>query len=137
MYNVMIARHTPEIFSWIWKPACQVKHKFFFWMVLLDRLNRRNLLARKNFNLPSYSCATLQCSQEETLIHLFWDCTFAMKCWDYICPQITLHLSVMDAFYDVKNKLNVPFAMEIIITIVWRLWIVRNNKCFKNQVPIF
>jgi hypothetical protein len=47
------------------------------------------------------------------------------------------YLSVMDAFYDVKNKLNVPFAMEIIIAAAWGLWIVRNNKIFKNQVPIF
>jgi hypothetical protein len=106
-------------------------------MVLLDGLNTRNLSARKNFNLPSYSCATLQCSQEETLIHLFWDCTFAMKCWDYICPQRTLHLSVMDAFYDVKNKLNVSFAMEIIIAAAWRIWILRNTNIFKNQLPTF
>jgi hypothetical protein len=121
-YNVMIGqRHTPEIFSWIWKSACQAKHKFFLWMVLLDRLNTRNLLARKNFNLPSYTCATLQCSQEETSIHLFWECPFAMKCWYYICPQRALHLSVMDAFYDVGNKLNVPFAMEIIIAAAWGL----------------
>jgi hypothetical protein len=109
-------RHTPEIFSWIWKFACQAKHKFFFCMVLLDRLNTRNFLARKNFNLPSYNCDTLQCSHKETLIHLFWECPFATESWDYICSQRTLHLSIMDAFYDVKNKRNVPFAMEIIIT---------------------
>jgi hypothetical protein len=71
-YNVMIGqRHMPEIFSWIWKSACQAKYKFFFWMVLLDRLNTRNFLARKLFNIPSYNCATLQCSQAKTLIHMF------------------------------------------------------------------
>jgi thiosulfate reductase cytochrome b subunit len=43
----------------------------------------------------------------------------------------------MDAFYDVKNKLNVPFAMEIIILAPWVIWIVRNNKNFKNQRPSF
>lgn len=43
----------------------------------------------------------------------------------------------MDAFYDVRNKLNVPFAMEIIIAAAWGLWIVRNNKIFKNQLPTF
>jgi hypothetical protein len=80
-YNVIIRqRHTPEIFSWIWKSSCQAKHKFLFWLLLLDRLNTRNLLARKIINLPSYSCATLQCNQEETLDHLLWNCPFAELC---------------------------------------------------------
>jgi hypothetical protein len=91
----------------------------------------------KELNIPSYNCAKLQCSEEETLIHLLWECPFAMECWDYIFPQRTLHLSIMDAFYDVKNKLNVPFAMAIIIAAAWGLWIIRNNKIFKNQEPIF
>jgi hypothetical protein len=137
-YNVMIGRRrTPEIFSWVWKSSCRAKHNFFFWLLLLDRLNTRNLLARKFFNLPSYLCATLQCNQEETLVHLFWTCPFAELCWNYICPQRTLHLSVIDAFYDVNNKLNVLFSMEIIISAAWGIWIVRNNKIFKNQTPIF
>jgi hypothetical protein len=38
----------------------------------------------------------------------------------------------MDALYDVKNKLRMPFAMEIIIAAAWGIWIVRNNKIFKN-----
>jgi hypothetical protein len=43
----------------------------------------------------------------------------------------------MDAFYDVKNKLNVSFAMEIIIVAAWGIWILRNTKIFKNQLPTF
>ena len=83
-------------FKWIWESSCQAKHKFFFWLLLLDRLNTRNLLARKNFNLQSYLCATLQCPREETLIHLFWTCPFAAQCWDYVCPQRTRNLSVIE-----------------------------------------
>jgi hypothetical protein len=80
-YNIMIeVRHTPEIFSWIWKSSCQAKNKFFFWLLLLDRLNTRNLLTIKNFTLPSYSCTTLQCNEEETLVHLFWTCPFVELC---------------------------------------------------------
>jgi hypothetical protein len=35
----------------------------------------------------------------------------------------------MDAFYNIKTKLNVPFAMEIIIS-ANKIWIIRNNKIF-------
>jgi hypothetical protein len=48
-------------FSWVWSSSCQAKHKFFFWLLLLDRLNTRNLLGRKKFQLQSYNCVTLSC----------------------------------------------------------------------------
>jgi hypothetical protein len=43
----------------------------------------------------------------------------------------------MDAFYDIKTKMNVPFAMEIIISAAWGICIVRNRKNFKKQRPSF
>jgi hypothetical protein len=36
-------------FSWVWSSSCQAKHKFFFWFLLLDRLNTRNMLCGKKF----------------------------------------------------------------------------------------
>ena len=80
-YKVMIGSQ-PVLphFSLIWNSSCQAKHKVFFWLLLHDRLNTRNLLRRKTFHLPSYNCATLQCNQEETLMHLFWSCPFAERC---------------------------------------------------------
>jgi hypothetical protein len=44
-YNVMSGTQpAPPHFSWIWKSSCQAKHKFFFWLLLLDILNTTNLL---------------------------------------------------------------------------------------------
>ena len=127
----------PPHFCWIWESSCQSKHKFFFWLLLQDRLNTRNLLGRKNFQLPSYFCAIAECAQEETLAHLFWACPFAQECWDYVCPSRTRNLSVFEAFQDLKDKLKVPFFMEISILAAWGIWMVRNNKNFKQQRPSF
>jgi hypothetical protein len=46
------------IFQWMWKSCVMDKHKFFFWLLLRDRLNTRGLLRRKKwtFNI------TLVCS---------------------------------------------------------------------------
>jgi hypothetical protein len=41
----------------------------------------------------------------------------------------------MEAFADLKGKLKVPFFMEIIILAAWGIWIIRNNKIFKNSHP--
>ena len=87
--------------------------------------------------LQSYSCATLNCQQEETLFHLFWSCPFAAECWDSICPQRSRNLSVLEAFTDIKEKIQKPFAMDIIILAAWSIWIIRNNKVFKNERPSF
>ena len=124
-------------FRWLWKSSCQAKHKFFFWLLLHDRLNTRNLLSRKRFHIPSFNCAILQCNQEETLMHLFWTCPFASQCWDYVCPQRSRGLSVHEAFLDLKTKLKVPFFMEIMVLAAWGIWIVRNNKIFEGCQPSF
>ena len=42
-----------------------------------------NLLVWKKFYLETYNRDTLECAQEETLIHLFWTCPSA-QCWDFI-----------------------------------------------------
>lgn len=44
-YNVLIGSGpTPPHFKWVCGSSCQSKHKVFFWLLLQDRLNTRNLL---------------------------------------------------------------------------------------------
>ena len=137
-YKVLIGhKQTLPHFSWIWKSSCQPKHKVFFWMLLHDRVNTRNLLRRKNFVLEAYNCAVRDCYQEETPQHLFSGCPFAIRCWDFICPSRTPNLSVLEAFQDLKDKLRYPFSMEFIILGSWAIWISRNNKIFDNISPSF
>jgi hypothetical protein len=87
--------------------------------------------------LQSYNCATLNCQQEETLLHLFWECPFAVKCWDFICPHRTQGLNTLDSISNIKTKLNLPFSMEIIVLAAWSIWILRNEKIFNNVQPLF
>jgi hypothetical protein len=37
----------------------------------------------------------------------------------------------------IKYKLSLPFYMEIMILAAWSIWIVRNNKIFKDHDSIF
>ena len=64
------------LFPWIWSSSNLGKHKFFFWLLLRDRLNTRNILRRKNRTLEdcwNNGCEVL-CNNgcEETLFHLFF-----------------------------------------------------------------
>jgi hypothetical protein len=45
----------------------------FFWLLLNDQLNTRNLLHRKCFNIPSTNCVLSSNDLEETQKHLFFE----------------------------------------------------------------
>jgi hypothetical protein len=48
-YKHLSGQLTPHpAFRWLWSCSCQSKHKFFFWLLLKDRLSTRELLKRKN-----------------------------------------------------------------------------------------
>jgi hypothetical protein len=102
-----------------------------------DRVNTRNLLTRKTFYLESYNCALMNCQHEETLFHMFWGCTFAERCWDFVCPNRDNPSSIWEALVDLKAKLGLPFFMEIIIIASWAIWISRNNLIFQQIQPSF
>lgn len=68
------------VFKWMWKSCCRGRHKFFFWLLLRDRLNTRNILRRKRRVLDDYSCALCSSNSEETLVHLFFTCSFSQWC---------------------------------------------------------
>ena len=42
---------------------------------------------------------------------------------------------MLEAFEDLRQKLNVPFFMEIIILASWGIWISRNNLIFQAIQP--
>ena len=44
------------VYRWLWKSACQNKRKIFFWLLLKDRLSRREIHRRKNMHLQNYTC---------------------------------------------------------------------------------
>lgn len=123
------------IFKRFWKNATMLKFKIFFWLLLYDRVNTRNLLHRKSFHLPTYSCELCQDNMEETTLHLFWDCPFALACWDSIVSHRNRRISSHDEIMFISQTLPSPIAMEITIMGCWHIWMQRNGKLFKAQTP--
>jgi hypothetical protein len=46
-------------------------------------------------------------------------CPFTLDCWDYVCPKRTINLSVHEAIQEMKQKIEVPFFLEMIILVAW------------------
>jgi hypothetical protein len=122
--------HAPNGFG---KVQLRKKHKVFFWLLLKDRLSTRYILRRKNKVMPSYDCVLCQMQLEETLEHLFLHCLFAISCWNF------LHLHIVEGgpfeiLQSLQVQLNKAFFMDIIILMIWCIWMARNDLIFKVAV---
>jgi hypothetical protein len=73
-YNFSFRDLQPHVsFLWLWKSKCTPKVKFFFWLVLSDRLNTRNMLRRRQFHLNlGYRCLMCTNPPEETVEHMLF-----------------------------------------------------------------
>ena len=135
-YRAMFPQGTSHpIFRYIWDNCCILRYKIFIWLVIHDRINTRNLLDRKPFYVPSIACSLCNEISEETCLHLLWDCSFAMECWDTIYPYRHRGISTLDNLLLLREEIATPFAMEIIIMGCWHIWMIRNNKIFKHSRP--
>lgn len=98
MYRCIIGPSTSHhIFKLLWKTSAMLRHKIFFWLLLYDKVNTRNLLLGKKMYLESYNCVLCSDQVEETALHLFWDCPFALNCWNEIMPDKKRGISSLDA----------------------------------------
>jgi hypothetical protein len=71
----------PKAFTWIWDSKCANKIRVFTWLLLMDRLNVRNILRRKKHKLQdnNYSCVLCSLNCEEMIFHLFFACQFSQQ----------------------------------------------------------
>jgi hypothetical protein len=91
------------------------KHKVFFWLLLNDHLNSRNLLRRKRFNVPSVDCVMCSHGMEETMKHLFFDCEFVQLCWALLHFIWDLSLPVIDMIEDGKRHFQFDCYLEVVV----------------------
>jgi hypothetical protein len=135
-YNhLMGSNHTHSTFKWIWGSSCQPKHIVFYCLLLKNILNTRGLLRSKSMVLESYNCELCIGQMEENLRHLFFKCSFAKNCWHQIGVVVSTWLKPGRATRHIRRSLSVPFAMEIIILMCWRISTTRNAWLFNEENP--
>lgn len=130
-----IDTHAPS--CWIWRSKCQSKHKFFAWLLLHDRLNTRDMLLRRKWNVTdNYECVLCPAHQHEDWRHLFFNCQFSTRVWNYLqIPWIPGNSS--ETLLAAKRDFDGPCFTEIVILACWGIWKQRNGWIFKNIRPTF
>lgn len=131
--NILWVRQIHLVYRWLWKSACQNKRKIFFYLLLKDRLSTRKILRRKNMHLQDYSCVLCQLGIEENLTRLFLSCPVPIQCWSLLqldIGSLTDPFAILPRF---KPQLNVPFFMEIMVSLSQAIWIIHNYNIFYGR----
>ena len=134
-YYNLVFQHFPvsPIFKRLWQSKCTPRLKFFAWLLLVDRLNTRNMLLRRHYNVhPNSWCVLCSTQEEEDLNHLFFTCPFALSCWNKLSIQWDVSLSIQERVLHMIGSTGLPCIMEIFVFAAWEIWNIRNSKIFDN-----
>jgi len=103
----------------MWLGSNLGKHKFFFWLLLRDKLNAINLLRRKNIHLDDYSCVFHNSGSEGTNMHLFFECPCIQACWISMSIIWNLTLQALNMILDARNLFGSTIFREVVIIVCW------------------
>ena len=127
------------IFKWIWKCACTLKFKVFGWLLLMDRLNTRDMMQRRNWIIQDDTRVLCLCASHEDRTHLFFACNFSQRVWNYLGISWIAqpNQSTYEMALSARRDFGHPFFTEVVFTATWNIWTQRNGKIFRNERPSF
>jgi hypothetical protein len=78
-----VGKHHPS--AWVWKSKCTSKHKFFACLILHVKINTKDMLVRRNWNVTSnHACVLCPGNKFEEWRHLFFNCMLSTRIWNYL-----------------------------------------------------
>jgi hypothetical protein len=110
-----------------------------------DRLNTKDLMCRKNWILNdgpscvlcSQSKKCVLCSNQvlvlQTREHLFFQCPFAVSCWDFASFHWDSSEPIASHFPLARCLFSGPCFTEVAICATRNIWIERNDLIFKQK----
>jgi hypothetical protein len=113
------------------------KHNFFACLILHDRINTKDMLLRRRWNVTNNHDCVLCCSgQFEDWRHLFVNCMFSIRVWNYL--HSPWHPgSTYESLLAARKSFKGPCFTEIGILACWTIWKQRNGWIFKGIRPTF
>ncbi|GKV26407.1 hypothetical protein SLEP1_g35721 [Rubroshorea leprosula] len=131
-----------KTFKRIWNPSLPSKISAFSWQLLLDRIpTKANLLRRGVIKDATEAKCALCNEEEEDSTYLFLNCKIArwvwMACSKWWGTNITVNRDCWNTFQLIGKGTkgsNIREGMDCMWkTVVWSVWIARNQKIFHNK----
>jgi len=83
-------------------------------------------------HLRDYNYVFCSLNVEEDLLHLLFHCPFAMACWYNLNIIIQNYDDLPTILEGIKTQLRVSFFIEVIVTMCWAIWMMRNDIIIRN-----
>jgi hypothetical protein len=72
---------------------------------------------------------------EDDIDHLFFECPFAVQCWNSINITWDTSLPMPERLAAASSTHNLEFFTEASLIAAWELWKVHNDKVFQRRDP--
>ncbi|XP_024628914.1 uncharacterized protein [Medicago truncatula] len=127
----------------VWKKHVPLKVSLLVWRLLRNRIpTKDNLALRGVLSSTDMACA-LGCVCNETVNHLFLQCTLSTDLWAVICNWLGISF-VLDGelrhhFQQFTKMAGMPIYSHLFFTIIWfvTIWVIwkeMNNRIFNGTV---
>jgi hypothetical protein len=112
----------PKVYQWLWKSSCIMRMKTFACLLLRDRLNIRDMLQQHHWNVTNDThCELCPIRAYEDRVHLFFECNFSTRVWNYLQIDWTSSgsMDLQTLVVQAKRSFGHPFFMEVMIMACW------------------
>jgi hypothetical protein len=103
--------------------------------MLHSRLNTKDMMTKKNFFVEFNDCILCEECSQETIMHLFFECSFSQSFWWAIHIEWNTDMHIHDMIKESKIRYSIQFIMDIIINGYWSLWDQRDDAIFNGNYP--
>jgi hypothetical protein len=90
------------------------------------------MLEKKNFFVEFSDCIICDEWPDETIKHLFCECSFGQSFWWTIGIKWNPDLDIHNMIIEAANRYSHNFMMEIILIGCWSIWEQRHDANFKG-----
>ena len=84
--------------------------------------------------VQSTKCVLCDNSDRETMMHLFFSCSFSQITWEIIGEEWKTDLGLMDMLIEAKNRSTNPFFELSMIVGCWSIWNHKNKIIFGVEI---
>jgi hypothetical protein len=128
-----VTHQAPKPILDIWKTCNISRQKFFAWLLLHGRLNTKDMMTKKNFFVEFNDCILCEECPQETIMHLFFECSFSQSFWWAIGFEWNSDMNIFEMIKEAKMRYSINFLMDIIISRCLSLWDQRNDAIFNGN----
>ena len=135
-----------KLWRFVWDSMGLPKFNFFSWLLAHRKVLTGENLTKRGIVGP-HRCP-LCCNEEETIDHLFIDCTYATQVWNLLLEALEAtpphHQKIQQVFVTWQSRYPTSFKgkkgwkkiwMALPKYICWKIWIARNQCIFQDIKP--